>query len=506
VRVYSRLGDLAFGEEEGDDIDADQIVELLAQGTNEKQFQARGTTLRLFQPLVNEERCQVCHGVKFPMRGVLVVDFHADSLRMFGADVVKKLTPVFQSALLEGFRGLMLVGRAGSVRYYLDEIRTLPVIDKFSVFDNKGNERFLSPKPRVRPETRFVVDSLQAWEFVSVEDGDEKLVRLTPLHNEPRCFSCHGRNQKLRAVVEIAASMSAINQKVRDSNVFSALVGVITIFLVWVVLRLYMNAVVVRPVKVIEGVASKVGSGDFSVQASVRSRDEIGTLAERINEMIQGLRERLHLQKFVSQQTVDAVRKADLQGVRLGGERKVATVFFSDIRGFTAFSENVEPEKVVGMLNRYLSRQSAIVKKYGGDIDKYVGDELVAVFEGEAMVENALRAALEIQDTVHSEEFLEDRDQIKIGIGINTGEMVMGAMGSEERMDYTVIGDSVNLGARLCSIAKGGQILLTEHCLKYLPEPQKFTLVALDPISVKGKAKPVKVYELQKRTTTAQQA
>ncbi|HEY4612082.1 MAG TPA: adenylate/guanylate cyclase domain-containing protein, partial [Bacteroidota bacterium] len=429
VRVYNRLGDLMFGEDGNDEIDSEIILALIERQAKEKQFQRRGKKLRLLLPLVNEDRCQVCHGAKYPMRGVMAVDFFADSLRAFSTDVAKKLTPVFQSALFEGFRGIMLVGRAGSARYYLEEIRTLPVIQKLSVYDREGNERFLNPKPRVREETKLVVDSVAAMEFVRNEEGDEKLIRLAPLQNEQRCYSCHGRSHKVRAVVEIAASMKQINEQVMESNIRSAIIGVLTILLVWGVLRLFMNSVVVNPVKMIERVALRVGEGDFSVHAEVGSRDEIGTLAQRINDMIQGLRERLHLQKFVSQQTVDAVRKADLQGVRLGGERKVATVFFSDIRGFTAFSEKVEPEKVIAMLNRCLSKQTAIVRKYRGDIDKYVGDELVAVFEGESMVENALRAALEIQDELTKDAMFEGSDQIAIGIGVNTGEMVMGAMG-----------------------------------------------------------------------------
>ena len=501
VRVYSRLGDIAFGDDE-DVTDSDAILELIENQEKSKQFQRNGNKLRMLLPLANEDRCQVCHGERFPMRGVLAVDFHADSLREFSSDVAKKLTPVFQTALFEGFRGIMLVGRAGSARYYLDEIRSLPVIQKLSVYDKEGNERFLNPAPRVRRETKQVVDSVSVMEFVSSEAGDEMLVRLTPMKNDQRCFSCHGKNHDVRGVVEISASMKEINDAVSSNKVRSATVGVVTIFLVWGVLRLFMNSVVVRPVKLIEGIALRVGEGDFSAQADVSSRDEIGNLARRINEMTQGLRERLHLQKFVSRQTVDAVRKADLQGVRLGGMRKVATVFFSDIRGFTAFSEKSEPEKVIAMLNHCLSSQSAVVKKYGGDIDKYVGDELVAVFEGEKMVENALRAALEIQEITAHDTMFAGNDQIAVGIGINTGEMVMGAMGSEERMDYTVIGDNVNLGARLCSAAKGGQVLMSELSLKYLEAPQEFKLVGLDPVKVKGKEKPVKIYEVLKRKTS----
>jgi adenylate cyclase len=211
--------------------------------------------------------------------------------------------------------------------------------------------------------------------------------------------------------------------------------------------------------------------------------------------MVQGLRERFHLQKFVSEQTVKAVRAADQSGVRLGGERKRATVFFSDIRGFTSFAEQTEPEKVIGMLNECLSKQASIIRKYSGDIDKYVGDELVAVFEGEHMVENAARAAREIQEVLGGREG--DRMQgLEIGIGINTGEMVMGAMGSEDRMDYTVIGDSVNLGSRLCSAARPGQILLSEFSAQALAGNPEFPLRRLEPLVVKGKQEPVHVFEL----------
>ena len=323
------------------------------------------------------------------------------------------------------------------------------------------------------------------------------MVRLTPLANEVRCYNCHGRNHDVRGVVEVSVSMKMINEAIAANKVRSAAVGSGTILLVYFVLRFFMRTVVVRPVQAIEGVAHRVGQGDFSVQADVGSRDEIGNLARRINEMVQGLRERFHLQKFVSQQTVEAVRRADVGGVRLGGERKTATVFFSDIRGFTAYSEKVQPERVIAMLNHCLSRQSAIVRKYGGDIDKYVGDELVAVFEGTNMVENAVRAAIEIQKDIENGASIEEKDVINIGIGINTGEMVMGAMGSDERMDYTVIGDNVNLGARLCGAAKACQVLISEFSASYIGKNTDFKLKELEPITVKGKQAALKVYEVQ---------
>jgi adenylate cyclase len=146
------------------------------------------------------------------------------------------------------------------------------------------------------------------------------------------------------------------------------------------------------------------------------------------------------------------------------------------------------------MLNTILSKQAEIVKKHDGDIDKYVGDELVAVFQGERMVHNAVHCAVEIQKMMTTIPALVG-EEIAIGIGINSGEMVMGAMGSEERMDFTVIGDAVNLGARLCSSAGRGQILLSEYSARFVLQDESITLKRLDPIKVKGKEASIDIYE-----------
>ncbi len=506
VQVYSRLGYLAFGPEEPE-LQEEKILGVLKEHTKDRQyhFESVGKFLRLYVPLANGDRCQVCHGGNFPMRGVMVIDFRADDLRKLSSDPSKEFTRALQWTVFEGFKSIMLVGRASSARYFMDELRSLPVFHTLRVFDKEGNERFLNPPPRQRDQVAVAVNEKKVLEFIETVNGEDFMVRLSPLRNEVRCYSCHSKNHEVRGVVEVTASMKMINETIAANKVRSATVGVVTLLLVWGVIRVFMRTVVVKPLQSIERIASRVGEGDFSLQATVHSSDEIGTLARRINDMVQGLRERFQLQKFVSQQTVEAVRRSDLQGVKLGGERKVATVFFSDIRGFTAFSERTEPEKVIAMLNHCLSSQTAIVRRYGGDIDKYVGDELVAVFEGEAMVENAVRAALEIQDLVFLADGVET-DVISIGIGINTGEMVMGAMGSDQRMDYTVIGDNVNLGARLCSAAKANQTLLSEFSAQHLGNHADMELVPLEPIQVKGKQAPIRIFEARwKRGTNNSQ-
>ncbi len=257
-----------------------------------------------------------------------------------------------------------------------------------------------------------------------------------------------------------------------------------------------------RPILEIGQVAAAVGKGDFNVR--VRNpgrfrtgRDEISELGERINDMTAGLRERFQLQKFVSGQTLEAIKKSDGTGIRLGGQRRIATVFFSDIRGFTAFSEKNEPEIVINMLNKYLRIQAEIVRGKGGDIDKYVGDELVAVFgDTEGMIRNAVLCAVEIHQAIERLNQEDSGWNIRVGIGIHTGEMIMGAMGSEERMDFTILGDNVNMGSRLCDHAGPGETVLSEDAYRSAGSLDHITVVKGERISVKGRSKQIQIYKV----------
>jgi adenylate cyclase len=250
---------------------------------------------------------------------------------------------------------------------------------------------------------------------------------------------------------------------------------------------------ITAPVRKVVEVAHLIESGNYQVQVAVESADEIGMLARAFNEMTSGLRERFQMEKYVSASTLNMIRERGTEDVQLGGERKNVAVLFSDIRGFTAFSEKVDPEEVVNMLNMYLSKQARTVSRHGGVVDKFVGDELVAIFEGPNMVDDAVRCAVEIQG-----EMKRLREQlphkVAIGIGINAGMVIMGNMGSEERMDYTVLGSNVNLGARLCSSAGPGQILISESAYRLLTA--KLQVTPLEAIQVKGFSRSVQIYEV----------
>ncbi len=277
--------------------------------------------------------------------------------------------------------------------------------------------------------------------------------------------------------------------------VIAAAVAVIGIFL----LLAGAKIAVTDPIRELAAGTERIAAGDFETKISVSNRDELGDLAQAFNHMTDGLREKFTMQKFVSSATLNAVREATgsgrAAGVDRAGKRVPVTVFFSDIRGFTSFSEKVSPERVIAMLNRYLQRQAEIIASHGGDVDKFVGDEVMAVFKGQDKEIRSVRCAVEIQrEMIKINRDDPGAEGLAIGIGLNSGEVVEGAMGSRDRMDFTILGSNVNLGARLCSKAGPGEILLSASTY----QPISGTLGPIDTVglTLKGIEGEVTVYKL----------
>ncbi|HMQ03553.1 MAG TPA: adenylate/guanylate cyclase domain-containing protein [Pyrinomonadaceae bacterium] len=187
---------------------------------------------------------------------------------------------------------------------------------------------------------------------------------------------------------------------------------------------------------------------------------------------------------------------------RLGGANQKVTVLFADIRGFTAISEKEKPEKVVNLLNRYFSVMTDIIFEYGGTLDKYIGDGLMAIFGAPTASEedalNAVKAAVTMQKKVsqlNSELASEGFGSISIGIGLHTGEATIGYIGSNRRSEYTAIGDTVNLASRLESNAAGGQILMSEVTAE--ASGNLIPVNVKDPLVVKNRVQPVNVLEVR---------
>lgn len=208
------------------------------------------------------------------------------------------------------------------------------------------------------------------------------------------------------------------------------------------------------------------------------------------------------LERYVSKQIAERIISNDATGdIRFVPEKREVTVVFSDIRGFTTLAERLSPEDMVEILNRYFTKMIDVIFHYGGTLDKFMGDSIMALFgapesSGEDAV-HAVQAAIDMQATAklfNEEQAALGKPQITVGIGINTGPVVVGNIGSDQRMEYSAIGDDVNLASRLQGIARGWQILISKATYDKVKKHVKTN--RLEPITVKGKTKPVEIYEI----------
>jgi len=211
---------------------------------------------------------------------------------------------------------------------------------------------------------------------------------------------------------------------------------------------------------------------------------------------------RTAFEKYVAPSVINSVM-ANPDKLALGGERRRMTVLFSDLRGFTAFSEHRDAVELIGILNGYLNAMTDIIFEEQGVLDKYMGDAVMAFWgapiEDKKHAERAIRAALRMRDRIvemNRASYFGAGIGLRAGIGISTGEMVVGNMGSHRHFDYTVIGDTVNLGSRIEGMTKvyGVEILASEESVKGLPK--EFVVRQLDRVAVKGKKEPVRLYEI----------
>jgi len=211
--------------------------------------------------------------------------------------------------------------------------------------------------------------------------------------------------------------------------------------------------------------------------------------------------QRSALERFLSPDVVELIA-SNPGGVRLGGVNQKVTVMFADIRGFTRMSEKMPPEQVVEILNEYFTRVTDVIFDHSGMLDKYIGDAVMAVFgapisKGNDAL-NAVRAAVEIQRLVHEM----NRDakargwpELKVGIGINTGVVTAGNIGSPKRLDYTVIGDTVNTASRMMAKAAGDQIIVSVETAAEIGSG--FQMTSLPPLKVKGKTETIPAFDLE---------
>ena len=260
-----------------------------------------------------------------------------------------------------------------------------------------------------------------------------------------------------------------------------------------------------RPIRALTAGVARVAAGDLSRALPVPSKDELGRLTRAFNQMLEGLRQRDFIRSAFGRYVSPEVAKQLLEspeGLRFGGEKRVVTVLMSDLRGYTRFAEKGDPARVMDVLNEYLALMTDIIIQHGGTINEFIGDAVFAVFGAPLMhadhAERAAACALGMQRAMaelNRRHTASGLPRFEMGIGVNTGEAVVGNIGSEQRAKYAVVGSAVNIAARVEGATVGGQVFVTAatyDAIRHIAE-----VSAPQAVDVKGLSEPLELYELR---------
>ena len=268
-----------------------------------------------------------------------------------------------------------------------------------------------------------------------------------------------------------AFPLTRLQEAVADLRIQGSGIGLFGLFIGFLVASLFSRKLSV-PLRDLARGTEEIQKGNLDHRVEVTSGDEIGELAASFNDMAEELKQKATYRELLGKVSDESVAQAMIEGeldLELGGELKNVSILFCDIRGFTSITEEMHPGEVIDMLNDHMTAMTAIVRKHYGVVDKFVGDEIMAVFGGLKSygndAANATACALEM---ITERERLnrELEQQVAIGVGIATGEVVAGCMGSNDRLNYTVLGARVNLAARLCGQAKAMEVIADEATIE----------------------------------------
>ncbi|MCG2691530.1 HAMP domain-containing protein, partial [Microgenomates group bacterium] len=278
------------------------------------------------------------------------------------APIAVQLFRDFESA---NFASAIKLYRANGVSAFSDN-STLNQVNK-----NLDENKF-------EPKTRFIeyekntdqnfLKSVSTVNDIFVRGMEKKNKNLTIyklLINQPKCSACHGVNHVVRGIIKISSPVDEVYRTARKNIILSIIIYAIVVLILTYVIIMFLKLVVISRILLIGHVVEGVGGGDFKTKVRIDFNDEVGELSQRINTMIDGLNERFKLTKFVSKSTLEHVRLDE--EIKLGGSKKTLTVVFSDIRGFTSFSENRDPSVVLSSLNKVMKMQAEIIQEYNGN-------------------------------------------------------------------------------------------------------------------------------------------
>lgn len=396
-------------------------------------------------------------------------------------------------------------------RIELDELRALaeavrdnPNVTLFVIYDAQG--KVLVDSTRMEMSFSQTVDPLGA-----------KLVGLTAgevaMDWQPQQLVA-GRAVVLgrQTIGAIASGLStrALDQKIATITQEGIVLALVALAIGGGLTLVFAHQITTPLSELAEGTAKMV-AGDFSIRVKSQSKDELGRLAEAFNQMAEGLQEREWLRdmfgRFVSQEVAEIIHTRQ---INLEGENRVVSVLFCDIRDFTYYSERHTPKEVVAMLNAYLPLVVQAAQKHGGMVNKFGGDSALIIFGAphkHDMQESAYQAvltALEIYQglkRLNQDLVKQGEAPLRIGVGINTGLALAGAVGPSERQEYTVIGNTVNLAARIDGLNKqfpNEPILISEWTYKALGQHRdEFRMASLGAVAIRGRNEPVEIWSVK---------
>lgn len=411
-------------------------------------------------------------------------------------------------------------GYGWMARYFFDDLLSDPVRANPSIKDldiylinQSGTWSLIHPGQKLDPGLAEHILKNHRLE-VSSDDGRY----LTVYSGEPTTSASqpdHPVTAKYvirKIIYDVGLVREAVIQVLLSSLIVLALLMPIVF---WIASRLLQKQLL-DPIFNLRGEAGAIAQGNLNQEiANLDRRDEIGQLAKSFAAMRDAVRRTItdlkdtnvSIERFVPHAFLTIVGKPSIVDVELGDNKlKTMTILFSDIRSFTTLSEAMTPDENFAFINAYLERMGPVIRDHNGFIDKYIGDAIMALFDSADDAVRAGPAMLETLDAFNAERRATGRSQI--GIGINTGTLMMGTIGEKHRMDGTVISDAVNLASRVESLTKTYHVglLISEHTFESLADRRAYDIRPIDVVVVKGKTRPVTIFEVFQRDPVEQRA
>ncbi len=406
--------------------------------------------------------------------GTVSLNYFVNNARipLIDDDILNLNTLIKEATATEGLRYAVVTDNRGLIRAHTD-------VDRIGT-------ALASPTPKAPPEIRGDISY-----FSFVAGSGEHMLNLT----REVIFQ-----DKILGAVHVGVSLDFIERLVDKEKGFIIYVTVV-MMTVGLAIAVYLGLRFSKPILELVAATEAIGKGDYHYRVELNRQDELGNLATAFNQMGEELfRHTLTRQsfgKYVGEDVLEMIL-ADPENMWLKGHKNDATILFADIRGFTAYAEDREPEEVVDVLNTYFEIATRVIMDYGGYVDKFIGDAVLGVFGVPVFrkdhVERAVRAALDLMDQLHTRSIHVNPLLSSVGIGIHTGPIVSGNIGSQVKMEYTVIGDTVNLASRLSELATPGEVLVTKAVYARLR-----ALVSVEPAgtrNIKGKIAPVETWRV----------